>query len=116
MDNDTLLSGIESYEEKNTTLGDAHLVITALPHTERHQWLIDEVTNDFLLALSAMPNFKWRDALVPVPRKGLSGEKTGPKILVDLGGEKNITKVQLANKALIDWMSAMKKRIASPVR
>ena len=61
-----------------------------------------------------MPNDKWKDALIAVPRKGLTGEKKGPKILVELGGRKNLVKVQLANKALIDWMSLMKKKNCRP--
>ena len=109
-----LLYNIETYEEENITNGDARLAIAALPHTERHQWLIDEVTNDFLSCLAKMPSDKWKDALVPVPRKGLQGEKTGPKILVELGGRKTLVKVQLANKALIDWMSLMKKKNCRP--
>ena len=33
-----------------------------------------------------------------------------PRILVHLGGEKIPEKVQVANKALIDWMAVMRKK------
>ena len=110
IDIQAILSSIEELEISKPTTGDARLAIAALPHTERHQWLIDEVTNDFLTSLQKMPNNKWTDSLVSIPRKGVGGEKTAPKILVGIGGTKNTTKIMLANKALIDWMSVCKKK------
>ena len=38
------------------------------------------------------------------------GETSAPRILVQLGGEKNSQKLLLANKAIIDWMGTMKKK------
>ena len=34
---------------------------------------------------------------------------THPKILVLVGGKKTQSKVMISNKALVDWMAAMKK-------
>ena len=67
------------------------------------------MTNDFLQALANVPNSKWTEALKPVKFKTFGKKTTHPRILVEIGGVKNPTKVMIANKALIDWMAAMKK-------
>ena len=87
-DNNSLLDALVLFEDTNIPSSDSILAPSALPHTNRHEWLIDEVTTSFLDALAAVPDKKWRDALLPVPFKGMNGEKTGPKILVDVGGIK----------------------------
>ena len=98
------------YEVEFPATNDAHLAVSALPHTNKHQWLIDEVTTDFLSCLASVPNNKWRDALIRVPYEGLVGARTAPKILVECGGLKATEKLLLANKAIIDWMAIMKKK------
>ena len=76
----------------------------------RHQFLIDEVTNDFCTSLSKFPDNKWTLALTPVEHRCVTGKKMYPKILVDVGGLKTPSKVMLLNKALIDWMAVCKKK------
>ena len=83
-----MLAAITKHEEKFKPLDDSILATHALPHSIRHQYLIDAVTQDFLTALHNVPNGKWRDSLQPVPHKLTGRKKMAPKLLVDLGGEK----------------------------
>ena len=92
---------------------DSRLAAASLPHTIRHQYLIDEVTSDFITALSKFPDNKWKSALNPVEHKGVTGKKSYPRILVEVGGLKTPSKIMLLNKALIDWMAVCKKKSAA---
>ena len=107
---DSLLNGVTQHELDHKRNNDSVLATSALPHTKKHQYLIDKVTNDFLSALANVPGDKWSPALVPVQYKSVNGKKKAPKILVSIGGKKTPAKVALANKALIDWMSTMRKK------
>ena len=117
-DNDSsisdMLAVITKHEEENRPVNDSLLATHALPHTIRHQFLIDSVTQDFLNALYNVPHEKWKSALQPIPHKLTGREKMAPKLLIDLGGEKIPEKIQIANKALIDWMAVMRKKSKNP--
>ena len=106
---ESLLEAINKHEAIFAPTDDSRLALAALPHTQQHEYLIDTVTNDFLLCLANVPNSKWTEALKPVKFKTFGKKVRHPKILVDIGGEKTPTKVMIANKALIDWMASMKK-------
>ena len=112
MSPESLLDAITKHEAIFIPTDDSLLAVAALPHTQQHEYLIDSVTNDFLQTLANVPNSKWTEALKPVKFKTFGKKTRHPKILVDIGGEKNPTKVMIANKALIDWMAAMKKKSA----
>ena len=114
MDVSSLLESIQNFEENNLPSGDAETAAAALPHTMRHQYLIDEVTQSFITTLHNVKNGKWKAAILPVTHRLHGKSKSAPKILVDLGGKKTPAKVQLANKALIDWMAVMKKKSNKP--
>ena len=105
-----MLAALTKHEENFKPSDDSVLATHCLPHSIRHQYLIDAVTQDFLTALHNVPNGKWRDSLQPVPHKLTGRKKMAPKLLIDLGGEKMPEKVQIANKALIDWMAVMRKK------
>lgn len=107
---ESLLEAINKHEAIFAPTDDSRLALAALPHTQQHEYLIDAVTNDFLLCLANVPNSKWTEALKPVKFKTFGKKVRHPKILVDIGGEKTPTKVMIANKALIDWMASMKKK------
>ena len=105
-----MLAVIEQHEVDHPAKNDSALASNALPHSVRHQFLIDAVTQDFLAALYNVPKEKWRKLLQAVPH-GVGGRRTmAPKLFVILGGEKTPEKVQIANKALIDWMAVMRKK------
>lgn len=110
LDPESLLDSINKHESIFMPTDDSRLAIAALPHTQQHEYLIDAVTNDFLLCLANVPNLKWTEALKPVKFKTFGKKTSHPKILVDIGGEKTHTKIMIANKALIDWMASMKKK------
>ena len=110
LDPESLLEAITKHESIFIPTDDSRLAIAALPHTQQHEYLIDTVTNDFLLCLANVPNSKWSDALKPVKFKTFGNKASHPRILVDIGGAKTHTKIMIANKALIDWMSSMKKK------
>lgn len=105
-----LLAAITDHEEQHPPANDAVLATHALPHTLRHQYLIDAVTQDFLNALYNVPEKKWHSLLEPVPHHLNGRRKMAPKLLVKLGGEKIPEKVQIVNKALVDWMAVMRKK------
>ena len=113
LDPESLLNAINKHEAIFDPTNDSRLALAALPHTQRHEYLIDSVTNDFLSALANVPNDKWTDALCLVSFRTFGKKKTHPRILVEAGGEKNPSKVMLVNKALIKWMAVMRKK-ASP--
>ena len=110
MDAESLLKAINKHESIFVPTDDSRLAIAALPHTQQYEYLIDAVTNYFLLCLANVPNSKWTEALKPVKFKTFGKKTSHPKILVDIGGKKTPTKVMIANKALIDWMASMKKK------
>ena len=105
---------MNEHEANNIPKNDTLLASGSLPHSRRHQWLIDDTTNDFLKCLGEVPNEKWTASLVPVPFGRPGGKKLAPKLLVELGGVTNPTKIMLANKALIDWLGVMKKKSKNP--
>ena len=111
LDSDDLLDQINSFKDTHgVPTDDLRLAAASLPHTIRHQYLIDEVTNDFITSLSKFPDDKWGLALKPVEHRCVTGKKVYPKILVDVGGPKTPSKILLLNKALIDWMAVCKKK------
>ena len=84
------------------------MAASSLPHSPKHQYLIDEVTSDFLSTLSDVPNNKWLDALLLVPHTGLNGERLVPKLLVDLEAQKqgikhDISRYYLLNIRKVIW-------------
>ena len=88
-DSNVLLDMINEFEQTHgPPTDDSILVAASLPHTIRHQYLIDEVTGDFITALSKFPNNKWKRALNPVEHKGVTGKRNYPRILVEVGGLK----------------------------
>ena len=93
-----LLAAITDHEEQHPPANDAVLATHALPHTLRHQFLIDAVTQDFLNALYNVPQKKWHSLLEPVPHHLNGRRKMAPKLLVELGGEKIPEKVQIVKK------------------
>ena len=58
-----MLAVINRHEEENPPSNDSALAINALPHSIRHQFLIDAVTQDFLAALYNVRNEKWTTLL-----------------------------------------------------
>ena len=111
-----MLAVINRHEEENPPSDDSALAVNALPHSIRHQFLIDAVTQDFLTALFNTPNKKWTALLQPTPHVVGARRKMAPKLFVLLGGEKTPEKVQIANKALIDWMAVMRKKQTRSVK
>ena len=111
-----MLALINRHEEENPPRDDSALASNALPHSIRHQFLIDSVTQDFLTALFNVPNKKWTALLQAVPHVVGARRKMAPKLFVVLGGEKTPEKVQIANKALIDWMAVMRKKAGKSVK
>ena len=112
-DPETVLEAINKNESTFVPTDDSRLALASLPHTQRHEYLIDKVTNDFLTALANVPNNKWGDLLQPVRYKTFGGKTSHPKILVLCGGDKSPSKIMICNKALVDWMAVMKKKSSS---
>ena len=107
--NELALQNICKYNENNLATYNSLLAHSTLPHSTSHQWSIDEVTHNFLTALIIFPDNKWNDALKHITYTGLNDEDKGTKILVQIEGPKDNTKLMLANKAIIDWIAVMKK-------
>ena len=82
------------------------------PYT-RHK---DDILNDFITCLALAPKQKWANLLVEREVLLPNGETCSvPHIISMLSGFKTAQKLAIANLALIDWNSVMKKkRISGP--
>ena len=110
-----LLDEIKEYNRKVIPDNDAALALNSLPHTKSHETHINAVLDDYVNCLLCYKDNKWTELLRPVSFDGPSFT-TAPFILVEIGGEKNPTKTQLANLSLIDWMAASQKKCFKPIK
>ena len=106
----SLLIGIKTYNSSHTPENQSILAAKSLPHTSKHESLINSVLDDFVNCLSSYKDKKWANLLEHIPFDGPGTYTSAPKILIVLGGDKNGDKLQLANFSLIDWMAATKKK------
>ena len=104
-----MLRVIEETEKKFSSNKDSILAASAQPFTANHHLKIDDVVKDFIYCLGSLPNNKWSLMLTLIPIQGLEGENEAPIILVQCGGHVTPSKLNLINKALIDWQATTKK-------
>ena len=82
----------------------------ALPHTQKHDAHINKVCKSFASTLSTMGH-KWVNLLKEKEFELPNGKKVMvPTIFIDIGGERTPAKMQIANKAVVDWMRTIKKQ------
>ena len=92
-------------------LDDHDVIRLSVGCTVKHDVHRDEVTDDFLSCLKSYPNKKWDKFLLLVDFMDSSGRTVQvPSILASLGGPVTNVKIAIANKALIDWQIATRKK------
>ena len=92
-------------------LDDHDVIRLSVGCTVKHDDHRDEVTDDFLSCLKSYPNKKWDKFLLLVDFMDSSGRTVQvPSILASLGGPVTNVKIAIANKALIDWQIATRKK------
>ena len=105
-----MLRLIREKEKKYSTNSDSILAASCKPFTNNHHLKIDDVIEDFLYCLGGYEHNKWSSMLVKVPFTGFEGETDAPIILVQCGGHVTPAKLNLINKALIDWQATTQKK------
>ena len=104
------LIGIKEYNKVHLPDNDSILATTSLPHTKRHEWLINSVIDDYIQCLSSYKNNKWTHLLNYETFDGPGSFEQAPRILIAIGGQKDNDKLQLANLSLIDWQAVTMKK------
>ena len=90
-----LLIRIKEYNRTTTPENQSILAAKSLPHTSKHEGLINSVLEDYVQCLSSYKNNKLDHLLDYVPFDGPGTYDSVPRIFVVLGGKKDNNKLQL---------------------